>query len=74
MFKFTISGIPSDSVVANMTDMAPFFVSERRKSAGQIFPETKRLLVELYRPYNEQLAAFLGDERYAWRDASFASI
>ncbi|XP_052276803.1 carbohydrate sulfotransferase 15-like isoform X2 [Dreissena polymorpha] len=74
IFRFLDVGVPSDSVVANMTDMTPFFVSEKRKSAGKILPETKRLLMELYRPYNEQLAAFLGDERYTWRDASFPSV
>ena len=72
-FKLTILEVPNDHVLTQMANMAPFFESIKRKSAGPMLPETKRLLVELYRPYNEQLAAFLGDERFAWRDASFAT-
>ncbi|XP_052282830.1 carbohydrate sulfotransferase 15-like [Dreissena polymorpha] len=73
IFRFLDVEVPNDHVLTQMANMAPFFESIKRKSAGPMLPETKRLLVELYRPYNEQLAAFLGDERFAWRDASFAT-
>ncbi|XP_052280882.1 carbohydrate sulfotransferase 15-like [Dreissena polymorpha] len=73
IFRFLNVDVPNDRVLTQMANMAPFYESKKRKSAGPMLPETKRLLVELYRPYNEQLADFLGDERFAWRDASFAT-
>jgi hypothetical protein len=32
--------------------------------------ETRATLNAFYAPFNEQLAALLGDERFAWRDGA----
>uniref|UniRef100_X2AX35 Sulfotransferase domain-containing protein n=1 Tax=Capitella teleta TaxID=283909 RepID=X2AX35_CAPTE len=39
----------------------------RDRLGGDMYEETKRLLDAFYKPYNEQLAAFLKDDKYLWK-------
>ncbi|GLC45471.1 hypothetical protein PLESTB_000317600 [Pleodorina starrii] len=36
----------------------------------KMLPETRAMLEEFYRPFNERLAQVLGDDRWLWRDSS----
>ncbi len=40
---------------------------EPRASIEPMLPETRAALSSFYAPFNEELAALLGDERFAWR-------
>ncbi|XP_014676786.1 PREDICTED: carbohydrate sulfotransferase 15-like [Priapulus caudatus] len=39
----------------------------RARSVGAMLPETRRLLTDFYRPYNEDLAALLNDDAFTWQ-------
>jgi hypothetical protein len=56
-----------------MKSLSHFYETKSKKRAGPMLPETKAMLVELYRPYTEELAAFLKDERFSFKDRSFKS-
>jgi hypothetical protein len=40
---------------------------EPRAPIEPMLPETRAALTAFYAPFNEELAALLGDERFAWR-------
>lgn len=46
-------------------------VLNQRKSEqtmrGPMLPETRKLLDDLYRPFNEKLADLLDDQRFLWQ-------
>jgi hypothetical protein len=39
-----------------------------RAPVEEMLPETRAALKAFYAPFNDALAALLGDERFAWRD------
>ncbi|KAK3729053.1 hypothetical protein RRG08_005426 [Elysia crispata] len=39
-----------------------------KKKAGPMFAETRALLEEFFAPFNEDLTALLGDDRFLWKD------
>ena len=41
--------------------------TKRKKQAGKMKPETRRLLQLLYESFNEQLALLLNDQRFSWK-------
>ena len=58
----------SDEQRQNMSRGAK--LNERRlkdRGVGPMFPETRRLLEEFFRPCNEDLAKLLNDDRFLWR-------
>lgn len=48
-----------------------FYETKGKQKAGPMMPETKALLIELYKPYVEELALFLNDNKYLFKDGSF---
>ena len=42
---------------------------KNRQHTEKMFPETWELLEDFYRPFNEHLAAILGDKKYLWSDS-----
>jgi hypothetical protein len=54
-----------------MKTLPQFYETKSKAAAGPMLPMTKKLLVDLYRPYTEELAIFLNDERFAFKDRSF---
>ena len=42
------------------------FETKRKKAAGELKPETRTILHELYSVFNHQLAALLDDKRFTW--------
>ncbi|XP_060564069.1 carbohydrate sulfotransferase 15-like [Ruditapes philippinarum] len=73
IFKFLDVPIPSETILDKMKSLSHFYETKSKKRAGPMLPETKAMLVELYRPYTEELAAFLKDERFSFKDRSFKS-
>ena len=66
---------PSDSVYQNITEgmiryrVLPYRGTDFNGSNMQTFhklmwPQTRQLLDDFYRPYNEKLATLLGDDRF----------
>ncbi|KAH3707154.1 hypothetical protein DPMN_066551 [Dreissena polymorpha] len=39
------------------------------RALGDMLSETRALLLQFYRPYNEELAAMLSSKRYLWADS-----
>lgn len=72
-FKYVVSftAIPQESVLNEMTRQDHFYATKGKAKAGPMLPETKKLLVELYQPYVNELAKFLKDDRYYFKDVSF---
>ena len=54
-----------------ITRLQKSFVTKSKVQAGPMMPETKRILVSLYRETTEELAQLVGDDRFAYRDVSF---
>ena len=42
--------------------------NKHKKPYKPMLPETQQLLREFYRPYNEELAQMLNDQKYLWED------
>ena len=51
---------------------ATFLRDQKKKTSGALKQETKKLLVDFYRPQIEELAKMLGDEKFLWKDGSFS--
>jgi len=47
-----------------LASLPHFYDTKQRKTAGEILPETRKLLKQLFTPYNEKLADILGDQRF----------
>jgi len=62
---------PSDALLDDMAREGAFYITKKKKQAGPMMPETKTALVDFYRPYTNELARFLEDERFAFKDTSF---
>ena len=54
-----------------MTGLEHFYVTLGKAQAGPMLPETRTLLAELYKPYVEELAKFLDDDRYLFQDSLY---
>ncbi|WAQ98128.1 CHSTF-like protein, partial [Mya arenaria] len=63
---------PSEPTLKSMAGLGAFYATAKKQAAGPMLLESRKLLVDLYRPYTEELARFLGDERFGFRDKSFA--
>ena len=37
-----------------------------KETVGEMLPETRSLLTEFYRPYNEMVVSYFNDSRYSW--------
>lgn len=72
IFEFLDVSIPDETTLNKMKTLPHFYETKSKKRAGPMLPSTKALLIDLYRPYTEELASFLKDDRYAFRDRSFA--
>ena len=66
-----LSAIPSDQILNSMSAQAHFYATKGKERAGPMLPETQALLVELYKPYVEELGKFLNDERFLFKSESF---
>lgn len=58
---------PSDLDKISAQDRA-FVRNSQDKAVGDMLPETRKLLTNFYRKYNEQLATMLGDQRFLWQE------
>ena len=67
------SAIPAETVLNQMQSLPHFYETKSKKRAGPMMPKTRELLVDLYRPYTEELATFLKDDRFSFKDRSFKS-
>ena len=47
-------------------------VSAYSNSSLYMSPETERILVEFFTPYNKQLATLLNDEHYLWKEQTYS--
>ena len=47
-------------------------VSAYSNSSLYMSPETERILVEFFTPYNKQLATLLNDELYLWKEQTYS--
>lgn len=74
VFDYLNISQPDESVFSQMIQQPRFYESRKKAVAGPMLNETKKLLVDFYRPYTEELAEFLHDERFAFRDQSFREI
>ena len=43
------------------------YVTKKKKMVGQMKPETREILEELYGDFNQQLAALLNDKKFTWK-------
>ncbi|XP_045204389.2 carbohydrate sulfotransferase 15-like [Mercenaria mercenaria] len=64
--------IPSEAILDKMKSLPHFYETKKKKQAGPMMAATKTLLIDLYRPYTEELASFLKDDRFSFKDRSFA--
>ncbi|XP_025089224.1 carbohydrate sulfotransferase 15-like [Pomacea canaliculata] len=58
---------PSDLDKISAQDRA-FVRNSQDKAVGDMLPETRKLLTNFYRKYNEQLATMLSDKRFLWQE------
>ena len=63
--------IPAESTLQAMMKLPKFYATKKKLTAGKLQENTKALLVQLYRPHMEKLAALLKDDRFLWKDGSF---
>ena len=63
--------IPAESTLQAMEKLPKFYATKKKLTAGKLQENTKALLVQLYRPHMEKLAALLKDDRFLWKDGSF---
>lgn len=47
-----------------IANMPHFYNTRARETAGDILPETRKLLQDLFEPYNKELASILGDSKF----------
>jgi hypothetical protein len=57
-----------------MESLPLFYETKSKKKAGPMLAETKAILVDFYRPYNEELTMLLEDDRFLFKDCSFKSF
>ncbi|KAL4230690.1 hypothetical protein ACF0H5_011066 [Mactra antiquata] len=60
--------IPSDEILNSMEALPHFYETKKKARAGPMKAATKELLLDLYGSYTEELARFLNDERFAFKD------
>lgn len=53
-----------------MISLPHFYQTKKKALAGPMMESTQSLLVDLYKPYTEELAVFLKDDRFAFKDLS----
>ncbi|KAL3891470.1 hypothetical protein ACJMK2_003732 [Sinanodonta woodiana] len=66
IFQFLeLDALPTTKIdqISNITH---FYEGKLKKSAGNILPETRKILEGLFGPFNRQLAGMLNDTRYLW--------
>lgn len=66
-----VTAMPSDSLLNNMAAEDHFYETKGKQRAGPMLPESKALLIDLYKPYVEELAKFLNDDKFLFKDTSF---
>ena len=44
--------------------MPHYYNTRAKETAGDIYPETRKILQDIFAPYNEELASILGDDKY----------
>lgn len=71
IFKFLNVTTPSETLYTKMTSLPKFYETKAKAKAGPMKLETRKLLIDLYRPFTEELAKFLGDEKFGFKDTSF---
>lgn len=69
-FLYSIA-IPDEPVLERMSSMQHYRETIGKIKAGPMLPETKTLLKMLFQPYVIELARFLSDDRYLFRDTNF---
>lgn len=45
-------------------------VRNKNTKKKEMLPETRQILEEFYRPFNEKLADVLNDKRWLWKDST----
>lgn len=47
-----------------IANMPHFYNTKAKETAGEILPETRKVLQDVFQPYNQELASLLGDSRF----------
>lgn len=71
VFNFVNISIPNETVLQRMSASPHYRETVGKKKAGPMLPETKTLLKSIFQPYVNELAIFLRDDRYLFRDSNF---
>ncbi|XP_050392574.1 carbohydrate sulfotransferase 15 isoform X1 [Patella vulgata] len=71
VFQFLDLNTLSDEEMEKIVNQKRAFdQSKTKKSTGPMWQETRQILDDLYRSYNEELAELLADNKYLWKDDS----
>ncbi|BFZ25491.1 hypothetical protein BsWGS_28530 [Bradybaena similaris] len=68
VFSFLGVDTLSDSMLDSIVKQNRRLQNDKKKTAGPMFEETRKLLQEFYAPCNQDLADLFGDDRYLWLD------
>ncbi|XP_067945784.1 carbohydrate sulfotransferase 15-like [Watersipora subatra] len=57
---------PEEIIGQKIISQSKAFAGKSYEKAGQMLPQTRKLLETFYQPFNKALAQLLGDDRYLW--------
>ncbi|XP_052761423.1 uncharacterized protein LOC128204115 isoform X1 [Mya arenaria] len=64
IFQFLrLDPMPTNDIY-RISNMPHFYVSKAKQTSGDVYPETRAALEKVFRPYNTELAAILGDPKF----------
>jgi len=62
--SFTFSDPIPTKDLYRIANMPHYYNTRAKETAGDIYPETRKILQDIFAPFNEELASILGDDKY----------
>ena len=66
-----ISGSPTPNENKRINIPKVYNKSKKKPLVGEMFNSTRKILQDFYKPYNTDLANFLNDPKFKWKDKQY---